>query len=85
MRAQRVVGAAGEVPPGDGTASDPLYQQAVTVVRTNRRASVSLLQRHLRIGYNRAAHLMNAMEAAGVVSAAASNGDRALLAQGGAA
>lgn len=62
--------AAGAVPPGDGSASDPLYDQAVTVVRTHQRASVSLVQRHLRIGYNRAARLIEAMEVAGVVNGA---------------
>ncbi len=59
--------AAGAVPPGDGSASDPLYDQAVEVVRTQQRASISLVQRHLRIGYNRAARLIEAMAAAGVI------------------
>ncbi|MDO8065614.1 DNA translocase FtsK [Janthinobacterium sp. SUN206] len=59
--------AVGAVLPGDGSASDPLYEQAVEVVRTQQRASISLVQRHLRIGYNRAARLIEAMEAAGVV------------------
>ena len=66
------------VPAGDGTASDPLYDQAVTVVRANQRASISLVQRHLRVGYNRAARLLEAMEVAGLVSAPASNGGRNL-------
>jgi DNA segregation ATPase FtsK/SpoIIIE-like protein len=69
----------GDVPPGDGSASDPLYDKAVQVVVSNHRASVSLVQRHLRIGYNRAARLLEAMEAQGVVSAQASNGDRRVL------
>ncbi|OEZ92147.1 recombination-associated protein RdgC [Janthinobacterium sp. HH107] len=59
--------AAGAVPPGDGSASDPLYEQAVEVVRTQQRASISLVQRHLRVGYNRAARLIESMEAGGVV------------------
>ncbi|MEG0884904.1 MAG: DNA translocase FtsK, partial [Janthinobacterium sp.] len=72
VREQRVVlqlngEAAGAVPPGDGSATDPLYDQAVEVVRTNQRASISLVQRHLRIGYNRAARLIEAMESAGIV------------------
>ncbi|MGK5050722.1 DNA translocase FtsK [Janthinobacterium sp. RB2P8] len=72
MHEQRVVlelngQAPGTVPPGDGSATDPLYDQAVEVVRTNQRASISLVQRHLRIGYNRAARLIEAMAAAGVV------------------
>lgn len=64
VREQRPVNGQGlgDVPAGDGSASDPLYEQAVTVVRTNQRASISLVQRHLRIGYNRAARLLEAME-----------------------
>jgi recombination associated protein RdgC len=90
VREQRVLlelngQAPGTVLPGDCSASDPLYAQAVEVVRTQQRPSISLVQRHLRIGYNRAAQLIEAMEAAGMVSAAASNGDRQLLPQGGAA
>lgn len=69
----------GDVPAGDGRACDPLYEAAVNVVRANRRASISLIQRILRIGYHRAAGLLAAMEAAGVVSAQASNGDRQIL------
>lgn len=77
--------AAGAVLPGDGSASDPLYDQAVEVVRTHQRASLSLVQRHLRIGYNRASNLLEAMEALGVVSNMASNGNRTVLAVPGAA
>lgn len=61
-------------------AVDPLYMDAVTIVRKHRRASVSLVQRHLRIGYNRAARLLESMETAGLVSAMASNGSRDLRA-----
>jgi S-DNA-T family DNA segregation ATPase FtsK/SpoIIIE len=64
---------------GDGEA-DPLYDQAVDVVLKNRRASISLVQRHLRIGYNRAARLLEQMENSGVVSAMSSNGNREILA-----
>ena len=90
VREQRVVlelnGLAhGTVPPGDGSASDPRYDQAVEVVRTHRRASVSLIQRHLRVGFNRAGNLLEAMETLGVVSAMASNGNRTVLAALGAA
>ncbi|NIF79775.1 DNA translocase FtsK [Paraburkholderia sp. Cy-641] len=60
--------------------SDPLYDQAVDVVLKNRRASISLVQRHLRIGYNRAARLLEQMENSGVVSAMSSNGNREILA-----
>jgi S-DNA-T family DNA segregation ATPase FtsK/SpoIIIE len=56
--------------------SDPLYDQAVEVVLKQRRASISLVQRHLRIGYNRAARLLEQMEQSGLVSAMASNGNR---------
>ena len=90
VREQRVVlelngQAPGNVPPGDGSASDPLYSQAVEVVRKQRRASVSLVQRHLRVGFNRAGNLLEAMEALGVVSGMASNGNRTVLAAPGAA
>jgi DNA recombination-dependent growth factor C len=74
------LGTSADVPAGDGSAADPLYDQAVAVVRTNQRASISLVQRLLVIGYNRAARLVDAMEVAGVVSAAASNGDREVIA-----
>ncbi|MGZ3181382.1 MAG: DNA translocase FtsK [Telluria sp.] len=63
---------------GDGEA-DPMYDQAVAVVLKNRRASISLVQRHLRIGYNRAARLLEQMEQSGVVSAMQSNGNRDIL------
>jgi S-DNA-T family DNA segregation ATPase FtsK/SpoIIIE len=59
--------------------SDPLYDQAVEVVLKTRRASISLVQRHLRIGYNRAARLIEQMERAGLVSAMQSNGNRDIL------
>ena len=59
--------AAGAVPAGDGSASDPLYEQAVGIVRSSQRASIALVQRHLRVGYNRASRLIEAMAAAGVV------------------
>jgi S-DNA-T family DNA segregation ATPase FtsK/SpoIIIE len=64
---------------GGGSESDPLYDQAVQVVMQHRRASISLVQRHLRIGYNRAARLLEQMEKSGLVSAMASNGNRDLL------
>jgi S-DNA-T family DNA segregation ATPase FtsK/SpoIIIE len=68
-------GVAGE---GDGEA-DPMYDQAVAVVLQHRRASISLVQRHLRIGYNRAARLLEQMERSGVVSSMATNGSRDVL------
>lgn len=63
----------------EGTESDDLYDQAVSVVLKNRRASISLVQRHLRIGYNRAARLLEQMEQSGLVSAMQSNGNREIL------
>ncbi len=66
---------------GSGAAeSDPLYDQAVQIVLQNKRASISLVQRHLRIGYNRAARLLEDMEKAGLVSSMQSNGNREILA-----
>jgi S-DNA-T family DNA segregation ATPase FtsK/SpoIIIE len=59
--------------------SDPLYDQAVEIVLKTRRASISLVQRHLRIGYNRAARLIEQMERAGMVSSMQSNGNREIL------
>jgi S-DNA-T family DNA segregation ATPase FtsK/SpoIIIE len=59
--------------------NDPLYDQAVEIVLKNKRASISLVQRHLRIGYNRAARLIEAMEQAGLVSQTDSRGGREVL------
>ena len=64
------------VPTGE---KDPLYDQAVEIVLRTRRPSISLVQRHLRIGYNRAARLIEDMERAGMVSAMQSNGNREVL------
>jgi S-DNA-T family DNA segregation ATPase FtsK/SpoIIIE len=75
--------AAGEdAPAAEGVLSgekDPLYDQAVDIVLRTRRPSISLVQRHLRIGYNRAARLIEDMERAGMVSAMQSNGNREVL------
>ena len=60
---------------------DPLYKDAVAVVMKSRRASISLVQRHLRIGYNRAARLIEKMENNGLVSPMQSNGSREILVQ----
>ena len=59
--------------------ADPMYDQAVAVVLKTRRPSISLVQRHLRIGYNRAARLIEQMERAGLVSAMQTNGNREVL------
>jgi len=66
----------GGAPEGE---ADPMYDQAVAIVLQNKRASISLVQRHLRIGYNRAARLLEQMEKSGLVSAMATNGNRDLL------
>ncbi|OWY40450.1 cell division protein FtsK [Xenophilus sp. AP218F] len=63
-----------------GGESDPLYDEAVAIVVKTRKASISSVQRHLRIGYNRAARLIEQMEAAGLVSGMESNGNRTVLA-----
>ncbi len=62
-----------------GGEADALYDQAVAVVLQHRRASISLVQRHLRIGYNRAARLLEQMEQSGLVSAMGHSGNRELL------
>ncbi|MGH8858548.1 MAG: DNA translocase FtsK, partial [Polaromonas sp.] len=68
---------------GDGASGggekDPMYDQAVEVVLKNRKASISLVQRHLKIGYNRAARLVEDMEKAGLVSAMSGSGQREIL------
>ncbi len=63
----------------DAEQSDELYDEAVAFVLESRRASISAVQRKLRIGYNRAARLIETMEAAGVVSAMNTNGSREVL------
>ena len=69
-------------PGGEGQAGDeqdPMYDQAVEVVLKKRKASISLVQRELRIGYNRAARLLEDMEKAGLVSSLSTNGQRDIL------
>jgi len=64
---------------GPSGEKDPMYDQAVEIVLKNRKASISLVQRHLKIGYNRAARLVEDMEKAGLVSAMSTNGQRDIL------
>ena len=64
---------------GEGGEKDPLYDQAVEVVLKDRKASISYVQRKLRIGYNRSARLLEDMENAGLVSALTSSGQREVL------
>ena len=63
----------------EGSEKDPMYDQAVEIVLKNRKASISLVQRHLKIGYNRAARMLEEMENAGVVSSMGTNGQREIL------
>ncbi|GAA0903880.1 DNA translocase FtsK 4TM domain-containing protein [Luteibacter anthropi] len=65
---------------GDADSDNALYDRAVRVVTETRRASISGVQRHLRIGYNRAARLVEQMEQDGIVSAPQHNGNREVLA-----
>ena len=67
----------------DGAVSDeddPLYDQAVELITRTRRASISAVQRHLRVGYNRAARMVETMEAAGVVTSVDESGKRQVIA-----
>ena len=64
---------------GEGGEKDALYDQAVAIVLQDRKASISYVQRKLKIGYNRAARLLEDMEKAGLVSALTSSGQRDIL------
>jgi S-DNA-T family DNA segregation ATPase FtsK/SpoIIIE len=64
---------------GPGNESDAMYDSAVAIVLQHKRASISLVQRHLRIGYNRAARLLEQMEKSGLVSAMGTNGNRDII------
>ncbi|GAA3955073.1 DNA translocase FtsK [Allohahella marinimesophila] len=75
---QSIDGSSGGGENGDGE-QDALYDEAVAFVIDSRKASISSVQRRLKVGYNRAANLVDAMEAAGVISAAGHNGAREVL------
>ncbi len=62
-----------------GSEKDPMYDQAVEIVLKNRKASISLVQRHLKIGYNRSARMLEEMEKAGLISAMSGSGQREIL------
>ena len=64
---------------GPDAESDPLYDEAVSIILKSKRASISMVQRHLRIGYNRSARLIEQMEKSGIVSAMQPNGSREVL------
>ena len=67
----------------DDAEADPLYDQAVQIVMESRKASVSWVQRRLKIGYNRAARIVEQMEASGLVGPSGPGGNREILAPGG--
>jgi S-DNA-T family DNA segregation ATPase FtsK/SpoIIIE len=71
-----LLGDAGGGAEGD---KDPMYDQAVEIVLKNRKASISLVQRHLKIGYNRAARMLEEMEKSGMISAMSGSGQREIL------
>lgn len=75
------MGASDSGPMSDDPEKDPLYDEAVAIVLDTKKASISGVQRRLKIGYNRAARLVEAMEAAGLVSQPQSNGLREVIAQ----
>ena len=64
---------------GKGDERDPMYDQAIEIVLKNRKASISLVQRHLKIGYNRSARMLEDMEKAGLISAMSGSGQREIL------
>ncbi|HLB31220.1 MAG TPA: DNA translocase FtsK, partial [Gammaproteobacteria bacterium] len=63
-----------------GNELDPLYDEAVAIVTESRKASISYIQRRLKIGYNRAARMVEEMEASGLVGPLETNGNREVLA-----
>ncbi len=75
-----LAGEEGEVGGLESAEADPLYDEAVRIVTTERKPSISYVQRRLKIGYNRAARLLEAMETAGLVGPLQSNGARDVLA-----
>jgi S-DNA-T family DNA segregation ATPase FtsK/SpoIIIE len=76
-----IPGLSGERPQGDDSGEqDPLFDQAVQIVTESRRASISGVQRRLKIGYNRAARLVETMEACGIVGPLQTNGSREVIA-----
>jgi len=73
-------GSGGQAAGGDDAESDPLFDEAVRIVTETRRASISGVQRRLKIGYNRAARMIEQMESIGIVGPQQSNGNREVLA-----
>jgi S-DNA-T family DNA segregation ATPase FtsK/SpoIIIE len=77
---ETAMGMGGGASGGEGEEDDDLYDEAVRFVTESRKASISAVQRKLRVGYNRAARMIETMEAAGVVSEMGSNGSREVIA-----
>ena len=75
----------GSTDQGDGSETDPLYKQALLLVTFTKKTSISYVQAHLQIGYNRAARLLESMEKAGYLSPMDSSGQRSIIWRGGAA
>jgi len=69
----------GDLSEAGGSDKDPMYDQAVEIVLKNRKASISLVQRHLKIGYNRSARMLEEMEKSGLISAMSGSGQREIL------
>ena len=69
----------GDLSAAGGSDKDPMYDQAVEIVLKNRKASISLVQRHLKIGYNRSARMLEEMEKSGLISAMSGSGQREIL------
>lgn len=80
VSADALTGLEAEGSDGDDAEQDALYDEAVQFVTETRKASISAVQRRFKIGYNRAARLVEAMEGAGVVSSMGTNGAREVLA-----
>jgi S-DNA-T family DNA segregation ATPase FtsK/SpoIIIE len=75
-----IPGLSGEYSSEEGGEKDNLYDEAVAIVTETRKASISYVQRRLKIGYNRAARMLEEMESAGIVSSLQANGTREVLA-----
>ncbi|HEX5055973.1 MAG TPA: DNA translocase FtsK 4TM domain-containing protein [Gammaproteobacteria bacterium] len=78
--AEPIPGLSGEYSSDEGGEKDNLYDEAVAIVTETRKASISYVQRRLKIGYNRAARMLEEMESAGIVSSLQANGTREVLA-----
>jgi S-DNA-T family DNA segregation ATPase FtsK/SpoIIIE len=75
----QAAGAGGDAIPQLDGEQDPLYDQAVRIVTESRKASISGIQRRLKIGYNRAARMVETMEEVGIVGELQANGSREVL------